>query len=129
VGVRRFSTTEPLCTGLQRDNPLVLSASTGALLGNFTSQAIPAFDGSLEFTETHGTLAAVQTSTGQELWSQTADGTLDSAPIVVGGKVYAAGSSGLLASFNEDTGAESWSTNIGSPFVVSQEQNLQTLTV
>ena len=106
------------------DVPLVLSASTGAQLGTFSSTTAPAFDNGLEFTMEKGTLTAIQTSTGTEVWSQTADGSLDSAPIVVGGSVYVGGSSGLVASFNENTGAETWSANAGSPIFVPDEQNL-----
>jgi outer membrane protein assembly factor BamB len=95
----------------------VLSAATGAQLGTLTAQMPPAFDNSLEFTVTHGTLAAIDTSTGTELWSQTADGTLDTAPIVVGGNVYVGGTSGLLVSYDEYSGAETWSTNVGNPIL------------
>ena len=75
----------------------------------------PAFDNSLEFTLDNGTLTATQLSTGTTLWTQRADGTLDSAPIVVGGEVYVGGSSGLVAAFDENTGKETWSANAGSP--------------
>jgi outer membrane protein assembly factor BamB len=78
--------------------PVVLSASTGVQLGSFTTQLIPA------------------------------DGTLDSPPIVVGGNVYVAGSSGLVASFNENTGVETWSANAGSPFIFSNEETIDELT-
>ena len=105
-------------------SPVVLSASTGAQLGSFSSATAPAFDNGLEFTMEQGTLAAIQASTGTEVWSQTGDGSLDSAPIVVGGSVYVGGSSGLVASFNENTGVETWSANAGSPILAPDEQNL-----
>ena len=95
--------------------PAVLSASTGNQLATFSSTTPPAFDNSLEFTMENGVLTATKASTGTVLWSQTADGSLDSAPIVVGGTVYVAGSSGIVAAFNESTGVESWSANAGSP--------------
>ena len=102
-----------------RDNfsmaPAVLSATSGAQTGNFTGTAPPAFDNSLEFTLDNGTLTATQLSTGTTLWTQQADGTLDSAPIVVGGEVYVGGSSGLVAAFDENTGEETWLANAGSP--------------
>jgi outer membrane protein assembly factor BamB len=104
--------------------PAVLSASTGGQVGTFSSTTAPAFDNGLEFTMENGTLTAIQTSTGTAVWSQTADGSLDSAPIVVGGNVYVAGSSGLVASFNESTGAETWSANAGSPFIAPDEHNV-----
>jgi outer membrane protein assembly factor BamB len=95
--------------------PPVLSATTGAQTGTFGSVISPAFDNSLEFSLDNGTLTATQLSTGTTLWTQRADGTLDMAPIVVGGKVYVGGSSGLVAAFDENTGAETWSAKAGSP--------------
>jgi outer membrane protein assembly factor BamB len=95
--------------------PPVLSATTGAQTGTFGSVISPAFDNSLEFTLDNGTLTATQLSTGTTLWAQRADGTLDSAPILVGGEVYVGGSSGLVAAFDENTGEETWSANAGSP--------------
>ncbi len=104
-------------------SPGVLSASTGAQLGTFSSTTAPAFDNGLEFTMKNAVLTASAVSTGTVAWTQTADGSLDSAPIVVGGNVYVAGSSGLVASFNESTGAETWSANAGSPIVGPDENN------
>ncbi len=104
--------------------PAILSAATGADLGGYSSTTAPAFDNSLEFTMNNGTLSALQASTGAGMWSQTADGSLDSAPIVVGGKVYVAGSSGLVASFSESTGVETWSANAGSPITAPDEHNV-----
>jgi len=102
-------------------SPVVLSATTGQVVGTFSSTTTPAFDGPIMFTMNAGTLQAVDWSTGQVLWSSTGDGTLDSAPIVVGGQVFVGGSSGAVDAFDEQTGAVTWSANAGASIPAPNE--------
>jgi outer membrane protein assembly factor BamB len=61
-------------------------------------------------------------------WSFQGDGSLDSAPLVVGGNVWVGSGSGMLYALDATTGATVWSTNVGSgitaPLEVSVSQPL-----
>jgi outer membrane protein assembly factor BamB len=103
----------------------VLDAATGVQVGDTESVMPPAFDGTLEFSVSHWTIAAIDTSTGDQLWSHTTDGLGLTPPFVVGGNVYVGDTSGALTSYDERTGAQTWSTNLGSPVSAPIWGNLQ----
>ena len=100
--------------------PVVLDATTGTEVGSFSATQLPAFDNGLGFFLNSGTLRGITLSTGTVDWSFAGDGTLDTAPVVAGGKVYIAGTSGILDAVDESTGALTWSQPLkGSPACTS----------
>jgi outer membrane protein assembly factor BamB len=101
--------------------PAVLDAATGAVDGTFSSSTTPAFAGDVGFYLQGATLRAVDTATNQVLWSQAGDGSLTTAPIVIGSEVAIGSSSGRIYVVNARTGAVDWSANTGSPIIGSNE--------
>ena len=61
---------------------------------------------------------------GTSAWDFTGDGSLVTAPLVVGGLVFVGSSSGELYALDAATGASSWSTNVGSAIPAPNEYNL-----
>jgi outer membrane protein assembly factor BamB len=91
-----------------------LDAQTGSVVGSFLAEKGPAFDGVLGFFLSGGTLRATVPPTDLALWGFAGDGSLNTAPVVAGGHVYVAGSSGMLFAVNELTGAQEWSQSLGA---------------
>ena len=106
----------------------VLDATTGAVVGSFTSTTAPAFAGDVGYYLQGSTLRAVDTATNQVLWSQAGDGGLDSAPIVLGSEVAIGSSTGRIYVLNAQTGVVDWSADTGSPITAPDEQNARLLT-
>jgi outer membrane protein assembly factor BamB len=53
---------------------------------------------------------AIDAATGDEIWSQTVDGTIAASPMVArGGRVVVGGFDGFVRAREQDTGAEAWS--------------------
>jgi outer membrane protein assembly factor BamB len=95
---------------------IILDAHTGNMQGTFSAGPPPAFDDVRGYFLAQGALTARPLSALQEVtWTFTGDGTLVSAPIVVNGYVYVAGSSGMLYALDAATGAQAWSDDVGSP--------------
>jgi hypothetical protein len=69
------------------DTPVILSKSAGAPSGTFASQTAPAFGSNNVYTLDSGYLVAVDSSGSPDRWSF-GDGTLVTAPVVVGGAVF-----------------------------------------
>jgi outer membrane protein assembly factor BamB len=109
---------------------LVLDASTGALLGNWTpantTALAPAVDGSNVYWTNTGT----HTLSGPT-WNFTGDSQLDTAPIVLatpGGKYVVVGSSaGRLYAIDATSGSLVWSTTV-APIAQPDEHNAFQLT-
>ena len=102
----------------------VLDASSGTVLGTFTADAPPAFDGSVVYMVTNayaaaGILQARDATSGNLLWSFTGDGTLATAPIVIHGIVYIGGTSGTLYALDGANGKQLWTGNEGSAMRVA----------
>jgi titin len=94
---------------------LILNASTGAIVRSFRSGPTPAVDNQNVYAETSGTLRASTIGSGSVLWSQAADGGLDTAPIDVNGVVYDGSSSGHVYGFSALTGQQVANLTIGTP--------------
>jgi outer membrane protein assembly factor BamB len=98
-----------------------LARATGAILGSVDTASPPAFDGDvgffLAFTAPSGptTLSAVSQSTGAVLWSTVGDGTFDTPPVTVDGKVLVGSASGRVTALDQATGAVLWSADPGTP--------------
>jgi outer membrane protein assembly factor BamB len=102
--------------------PVMLSVTTGAAVGAFTSSSAtpPAFSSTDGFfPQDNGTLTAEDLATKTALWTK-GDGTLVSAPLAIGNDVVTASSSGEVYMYDGATGAEVWSGNAGSPINASQ---------
>ncbi len=102
---------------------VILSSSTGATQGAFNPGPAPAVANGVAFMLDGSTLAAVGgAGLGNENWTFTGDGHLDTAPIVVGGLVFVGSSAGMLYALDATTGATSWSTSVGAP-ITGDEQS------
>jgi outer membrane protein assembly factor BamB len=112
----------------QWKQPEILDATNGAVLGHFTSTAIPAFDGSQGFYLSAGTLTATNLATGASNWTFAGDGQLDSNPIVANGHVYIGSASGALYVLDENSGALPWSANLGAGVAATGERHGQMFT-
>ncbi|HEU0316365.1 MAG TPA: PQQ-binding-like beta-propeller repeat protein, partial [Solirubrobacteraceae bacterium] len=111
-----------------RDSPsgnVILSTTAGAGLGPFNAGPAPALAGGVLFALNGTTLTAVAgAGLGTNSWQFTGDGQLDSAPVVVGNLVFVGSASGELYARDAATGADVWSTNVGSAIVGPDEQNV-----
>lgn len=107
--VRDFDFTAFRPTLVARD------AETGALAGSanvfgFTNVPIPAVGADAVYVLNGGTLQRFDPSLQTVSWSFAGDGTLASAPLVIGGVVLVGGYNGKLYALDSTTGAERWST-------------------
>ncbi|HWE55266.1 MAG TPA: PQQ-binding-like beta-propeller repeat protein [Acidimicrobiales bacterium] len=94
---------------------LILNASTGAIVRSFRSGPTPAVDNQYAYAEASGTLRASTIGSGSVLWSQAADGGLDTAPIEVNGVVYDGSSTGHVYGFSALTGQQVAKLTLGTP--------------
>jgi outer membrane protein assembly factor BamB len=106
--------------------PGVLDASTGAQLSSFASSGpAPAVTSSNLFDLQGGTLSSSGSAPGAPAnWTFAGDGTLSSAPVVAGGLVFEAGTSGNVYGLSVSTGQVVWSANAGAPVAAPDEQNV-----
>lgn len=114
-----------------RDNitgNVTLNATTGASLGGFTADRAPAFDGNTGFFLSGTTLKAIDITTNTVKWTFTGDNALNSAPIVVNGKVYVGSGGGNLYALDATTGTLVSSAVVGSAIAAPDEQNASQLT-
>jgi outer membrane protein assembly factor BamB len=111
-----------------RDNilgNLMLSAATGSVLGAFDATPAPAVADDVAFMLSGSTLKAIaDAGQGSTLWQFTGDGSLDTAPVVVNGLVFAGSSTGELYALDAATGTNGWSTNVGYSIPAPDEQNV-----
>jgi len=87
---------------------LILDAASGAAVGTFRSQSIPAFSGNLAIELNNGVLSAQDLTSGNTVWTFTGDVGLTVTPIVVNGYVYTGSWDGELYALNAATGAVVW---------------------
>jgi outer membrane protein assembly factor BamB len=107
----------------------ILSAASGAVLGPFAASGpAPAVSANDSFDLTGGTLTASAMSNMGASWTFAGDGTLSSAPLLAGGTVVVAGTSGTVYGLNAATGAQLWTVSAGSPVAAPDEQNVAQLT-
>jgi hypothetical protein len=89
---------------------LILDAASGAAVGTFHSQTIPAFSGNLAIELNNGVLSAQDLSSGNTVWTFSGDTGLSVSPIVVNGYVYSGSWDGELYALNAATGTVVWMT-------------------
>jgi outer membrane protein assembly factor BamB len=102
-------------SGVSRPTLVVRDAATGALLGGaslfgFGPPPVPAINAEGVFVLNSGTLQRLDATLQTVSWSFAGDGTLASAPLLMGGVVVIGGYSGRLYALDSSTGAERWST-------------------
>jgi outer membrane protein assembly factor BamB len=90
----------------------VVDASSGALVGSYTSTGSPAFSATAGYFLQSGTLNALS-SNNTVLWSFASDGALTTSPIVVNQAVIIGSSSGNVYALNAATGQQLWTINAG----------------
>jgi outer membrane protein assembly factor BamB len=94
-------------------NGISVNATTGAQLGTFMADVVPAISPTSGFFLKSGTLTAKSLNDNSTLWSFQGDGGLVSSPIIVNQVVIVGSSSGQLYGLNAATGAQLWTTNAG----------------
>ena len=104
---------------------LVLDATSGSTLRNFSGDRIPAFDADGRgYFVSHPSAGAgvlfAQDANGLGTWSFAGDNNLVTAPLVVNGYIYVGSTSGMLFAL-DSSGAQAWSTNTGAPFADPDE--------
>jgi outer membrane protein assembly factor BamB len=102
------------------DLQLEVNAKTGAVLGSFTGDLPPAFDGSLGFVVSGGVLVAATGGFASVAWTFQGDGRLTTVPFVAGGSVFVGSSEGNFYAVDEATGAAIWSENVGYPLTTQE---------
>lgn len=107
---------------------LILDENSGAQLGTFSSDRIPAFSGQTAYFLTGSTLEARDSVSLALKWSFAGDGTLSSAPIVDNGYVYIASESGKLYALSATSGTNVWTGTVGATVYPPNERNPQPLT-
>lgn len=86
----------------------VLSTSTGAVVGGYIAQNLPAIGNSAGYFLQSGTLRAIDLASNAILWSFPGDGGLCSSPIVVNDIVFIGSSSGNLYALDASSGSQLW---------------------
>jgi outer membrane protein assembly factor BamB len=94
-------------------NGISVNATTGAQVGTFMADVVPAISSTSGFFLKSGTLNARSLSDNSALWSFLGDGGLISSPIIVNQAVIVGSSSGQLYGLDAATGAQLWTTNAG----------------
>jgi outer membrane protein assembly factor BamB len=104
---------------------LQLDASNGAVRHSYPLGTAPAIGAQASYVVHGGTLTSISLANGTINWNMAGDGTLATAPIVVGGDYVLVGAtSGKLYAFDATTGATRWSTNVGAAIPGPDEQNV-----
>jgi outer membrane protein assembly factor BamB len=103
---------------------VVLDAATGASMGAFSANTMPAFAGTRGYFLTSGVLQARDVDTMSLLWTFSGDGTLASPPLVVNDTVYIGSSAGGLYALDGATGSQQWSDQLAWGISASDEQNV-----
>ena len=94
---------------------VTLNAQTGATLGSYQADTVPAIAATEGFFLQSGTLNAIDLASNTVVWSFTGDGSLTGAPILVNGDVFVSSSTGALYALDAATGAVAWTTTLPSP--------------
>jgi outer membrane protein assembly factor BamB len=94
-------------------NGIYVNATTGAQLGTFTADVVPAVNSTTAFFLQSKTLNAKALSDYSTVWSFSGDGGLVTSPIIVGQAVIVGSSSGQIYALDAATGTQLWTTNAG----------------
>jgi outer membrane protein assembly factor BamB len=92
---------------------IYVNATTGAQLGTFTADVVPAVNSTTGFFLQSGTLNAQSLSDYSTTWSFRGDGGLVTSPIIVENAVIVGSSSGQVYALDAATGAQLWTANAG----------------
>ena len=95
-------------------NGIYVNATTGAQLGTFTADVVPAVNSTMGFFLQSGTLNAKSLSDYSTVWSFTGDSRLVTSPIIVDQAVIVGSSSGQVYALDATTGAQLWTANVGN---------------
>jgi outer membrane protein assembly factor BamB len=95
-------------------NGIYVNATTGAQLGTFTADVVPAVSTTTGFFLQSGTLSAKSLSDYSTAWSFTGDGGLVTSPIIIDTAVIIGSSSGQVYALDGATGAQLWTANVGA---------------
>jgi outer membrane protein assembly factor BamB len=108
-------------------NGHILSASKGQLVGNFDADSAPALANKTAFYVQTSQLKAVDTTTGNTIWTAIpANGAYSTPPIFVNGIVYVGTSSGYLLGYHWNTGKSAVSMNLGFTISASETGSVAT---
>jgi outer membrane protein assembly factor BamB len=119
--------TEAVANGqvFDRENGgIVFSESSGAQVGSFASDRIPALNSTIECFLSSGTLTVKSVASGAVLWTFRGDGSLNSAPLIIDQTVIIGSGTGNVYALNATTGQQIWSGNAGALLPAPDEQNL-----
>jgi outer membrane protein assembly factor BamB len=94
-------------------NGIYVNATTGAQLGTFTADVVPAVNSTTAFFLQSGTLNAKALSDYSTVWSFSGDGGLVTSPIIVGQAVIVGSSSGQVYALDAATGTQLWTADAG----------------
>jgi outer membrane protein assembly factor BamB len=92
---------------------IYVNATTGAQLGTFTADVVPAVNSTTAFFLQSGTLNAKALSGYATVWSFSGDGSLVTSPIIVSQAVIVGSSSGQIYALDAATGTQLWTANAG----------------
>lgn len=102
---------------------LVLDATSGTLVGSFSSKVIPAGANGVLYTLTDGKLTARAAGAATPLWTF-GDGTLISAPLRVGKNVVVGSMSGVVSVLSANDGSLVSSYKLSAAVAAPDEQNV-----
>jgi outer membrane protein assembly factor BamB len=112
---------------------VIVSAATGVAQGPLESLSAPAVAGGLAYEMTGSTPAGGRNleaiwrdGLGTRAWSFRGDGNLDTAPIVLGNRVWVGSYSGRIYALDRRRGprARIWTASVGHPIDAPDEQNV-----
>ena len=101
--------------GFGNYNGDTFNAETGALLGTYVANNLPAIGTTTGYFLQSSTLRAVTLSSNTVVWSFAGDGMLISSPIVVNQYVFIGSSSGNLYALDAATGSQVWMKTFAAP--------------
>jgi hypothetical protein len=114
--VERGRVYVPCADGALRILKLADGSSLGSVTTGGADQSSPVMSGNLLYLASgfpNAALMAIDTATKTVAWTAEFPDALHSSPLIAGGKVIIASSSGTLAAFDPATGAPVWSTTVG----------------
>lgn len=118
--------THDTATSGAKDLGAVVSTTNGAMMRHYDSVVLPAISRSTALLVDTGTdgksrVRAVSSATGKTLWTQRADGQIDTPAVVSGARAYFGSASGRIFGLNMSTGAVVWKASAGNPVLGPQE--------
>jgi outer membrane protein assembly factor BamB len=115
----------------ERDDVLgnVIYDQSGTIVGQFASDAVPAFDAGKVFYQAAGNVKAINLMTNATAWTFAGDGQLCTSPVVAGagGQVFVGSRTGKVYELDEATGAQRSVHDVGTALTCFSETNTITL--